>query len=208
MPQATLYHARSGNSLRAAIGREFAENDIALHLLDLTTGEQMQHSHLARNAAGKVPVYEEIADNGTQYLLTQSGAILKLLLNRYRPELIPAADSEGALIEASFLTAVSDIAVQNALLRYMDFDTRNTDYLQMRLLQAIKAAFKPVQQHPYLCGHALSLADLAHYPVIHMRRPLIEASEGFSHVIDWADHMLAVPQVSRAVEYAGLQLPA
>ena len=67
---ATLFHARSGNSFRAAIGTELSPKPIARQLLDLTQGDHKSAEHLVRNPVGAVPVYVE-----DDKVLTQSGAI-------------------------------------------------------------------------------------------------------------------------------------
>ncbi len=53
----------------------------------------------------------------------------------------------------------------------------------------------------------LSIADLAHYPVIHMRRALLEQAGGFQPVLDWADKVRQFSAVGRAIDYAALELP-
>ena len=200
---ATLFHARSGNSFRAAIGTELSPKPIARQLLDLTQGDHKSAEHLVRNPVGAVPVYVE-----DDKVLTQSGAILILMVRRWQPNLIPDDAWQCSQVEASFLTAVGDIAAQNAHMRYMDFDERNVEFLSKRLLNAIRAAFINVGSQRYLFGDELSLADLAHYPVIHMRRALLEQAGDFQAVLDWADKVRQFPAVARAIDYAALELPA
>lgn len=200
---ATLYHARSGNSFRAAIGTELSQEPIARQLLDLTKGDHKSAEHLARNPVGAVPVYIE-----DDMVLTQSGAILTLMVRRWQPELIPEDAWQHAQVEASFLAAVGDIAAQNAHMRYMDFDERNVTFLQERLLNAIRAAFINVGAQSYLFGDTLSIADLAHYPIIHMRRALLEQTGEFQHVLAWAEKVKQFPAVGRALDYAAVELPA
>ena len=103
---------------------------------------------------------------------------------------------------------MGDIAAQNAHMRYMNFDERNVEFLSERLLNAIRAAFINVGSQRYLFGDDLTVADLAHYPVIHMRRALLEQTGGFQAVLDWADNVRQFPAVARAIDYAALELPA
>ena len=90
----------------------------------------------------------------------------------------------------------------------MDFDERNVEFLSKRLLNSIRAAFINVGSQRYLFGDELSVADLAHYPVIHMRRALLEQAGDFQAVLDWADKVCLFPAVVRAIDYAALELPA
>jgi len=171
--------------------------------VDITKNEQKSKEHLALNPIGAVPVYVE-----AQFVLTQSGAILNYLTQRWQPWLIPKDVKQRALVDASCHVAVSDIAVQNALLRNMDFDRVNVSFLQERLLDAIRAAFISTEQSKFLFGDELTIADLAHYPVIHMRRALLEVSGDFEHVLNWADQVRTFEPVARAIAYSALELPA
>lgn len=205
MIRRTLVHARSANSLRAAIALELAGAPFERIAIDLTVDEQ-RAMLLALHAAGKVPVYVE--DNGARFVLAQSGAIAEHVLRDARPELFPVDRRQRAAAAASALAAISDIAVQNALLRYMAFDPRNVAFLRDRLLEAVRAALGGLADHAFVCGDALTIADVAHYPVVHMRRALLERTGGFGHVLAWADRLRALEPWSRAIAYAGLELPA
>jgi GSH-dependent disulfide-bond oxidoreductase len=205
MIRRTLVHARSANSLRAAIALELAGAPFERIAIDLAVDEQ-RAMLLALHAAGKVPVYVE--DNGARFVLAQSGAIAEHVLRDARPELFPDDPRRRAAASASVSAAISDIAVQNALLRYMAFDPRNVAFLRDRLLDALRAALAGLAEHPFVCGEALTIADVAHYPVVHMRRPLLERTGSFGHVLAWADRLRAEGPWSRAIAYAGLELPA
>lgn len=202
-----LVHARSGNSLRAAIALELAGVEFDRTELDLAADEQRSPTHLALNPAGTVPVYVEEAA-GARIVITQSGAIMTHVLCETRPALVPTDRPHRAATTASVFAAISDIAVQNTLMRYMDFATRNVDFLRDRLLRALAAALADLATHPFVCGDAMTIADVAHYPVVHMRRPLLAATGGFGHVLTWADRLRALAPWQRAIAYCGLELPA
>jgi GST-like protein len=208
MMRRTLVYARSGNSLRAAIALELAGFVFERTEIDLAAGQQRSSAVLALNPAGKVPVYVEHDDDGDGFVLTQSGAILTHVLRDTRPDLVPADRRARAVVEASVYAAISDIAVQNALLRYMDFDGRNIAFLRDRVVTALGVALAGVASHPYVCGDALSIADVAHYPVVHMRRSLLAKLGGLGDVLAWADRLRALPPFARAIAYSGVELPA
>lgn len=201
----TLFYARSGNSLRAAIALELSGHAFARNEVELVVGRPAPVV-AAHNPAGKIPIYvEHGADD--PFVLTQSGAIMNHVLRDARPELFAAEGRARALVDASVYAAVSDIAVQNALWRYMDFDARNTAFLRARLLGSLGAALAGLAERPFLAGDALSVADVAHYPVVHMRRPLLAMLGGFGHVLAWADRLRDLAPFARAIEYCGLELP-
>jgi GST-like protein len=201
-----LIHARSGNSLRAAIALELAGTAFERTLIDLAAGEQRSAAHLALDPAGKVPVYLEDGD-GARFVLTQSGAIMEHVLRETRPELFPVEPRHRALVHASVCAAISDVAMHNSFLRYMDFDSRNVRFLRERLLDILRAALAGLADRAFVCGDALTIADIAHYPVVHMRRALLVRTGGFDHVLAWADRLRALEPWSRAIAYSGYELP-
>jgi GSH-dependent disulfide-bond oxidoreductase len=206
MIRRTLVHARSANSLRAAIALELAGAGFERTVLDLAADDQ-RAALLALHPAGKVPVYVEDSE-GERFVLTQSGAIIDHVLREARPELFPVDRRQRASVHASVCAAISDVAVQNALLRYMAFDARNVGFLRDRLLDALRAALAGLADHAFVCGEALTVADVAHYPVVHMRRALLARAGGFGHALDWADRLRTLEPWSRAIGYSGLELPA
>ena len=160
------------------------------------------------NPAGTVPVYVEDADTEYQSLtLTQSGAILEYLFLEHRPDLFPTGRTKRALTQSTILAALTDIAVQNALLRYMSFDDRNVAFLSARLLTSIIAVFAGIRCNRYFGGVAPNIADYAHFPVVYMQEQFIRSSAGTSHIIDWLEQMKSDEAVQRSLAYAGLQIP-
>lgn len=205
MIQRTLYYARSGNCLRAAIALELSGHPFMRREVELVIGRPSPVI-AAHNPAGKLPVYVETGD-GADFVLTQSGAIMNHVLRDTQPELFVSAEGRArALVDASVYAAISDIAVQNALWRYMDFDTRNAVFLRERMLRSLAASLSVLASRPFVAGDALSVADVAHYPVVHMRRPLLAMLGGFRHVLAWADRLRDLPSFARAIEYCGVEL--
>ena len=208
MSRPQLYHSRSGNSLRAAIAVELARIDVERCFLDLGKGEHKKPEFLAINPAGAVPAYVEVREaDAPGAVLTQSGAILGYLLARHRPELVPGDPFDHAQAQSVVMGAVSDIAVQNALLRYLADHAESAAFLRARLLSAIAATFSALPDSGYFGGESPDIADFAQVPVIHMREALLRAQGGFGHALDWLDRMREIDAVSTAIGYAGLQLP-
>ena len=208
MTRPQLHHSRSGNSLRAAIAVELAGIEVERCFLDLGKGEQKSPEFLAINPAGAVPAYVERREaDGPEAVLTQSGAILGYLLAKHRPELVPADRFDHARAQSLVMGAVSDIAVQNALLRYLADQAEVAAFLRTRLLSAIAATFSGLPDSGYFGGESPDIADFAQFPVIYMREALLRTQGEFGHVLDWMDRMQEIEAVKTAVGYAGLQLP-
>lgn len=208
MPNSTLYYARTGNSLRAAVAVELAGIEVDRRTVDMPGGEHKRDWFVALNPAGAVPVLVE-RDGDDAFALAQSGAIMNHLLERHRPELWPQVPADKSRCMASFIAALSDVAVQNSLARwYLDAMPDAYRFVFDRLIDSIRAAFAPVKTQPFLCGDDKTIADYAHLSVIYMRAPALAALPEFEHVTAWLARMQDDPAVARAVDWAGLQLEA
>lgn len=202
MSDTTLYYARTGNSLRAAIAVELAGVEVQKHPLNLPGKEHKQDWFVKLNPAGAVPVWVE-RSGGEALVLTQSGAIMAHLVDRHRPDLWPQTPAEKSRCRASFIAALSDVAVQNALARYLEPMPDASRFVFSRLTESISAAFVAVADQPFLCGRSKTVADYAHLPVIYMREPALAALRDFKHVTAWLARMKEDPAVARAVAWAG-----
>jgi GST-like protein len=203
-----FYFARSGNSLRAAIAIELAGVAVDKIALDMGAGEHKAAAFLALNPAGTVPVWAEQAEGDERPLvLSQSAAICERVLQATRPDLFISGAAGRARMQASVYAAVSDLAVQSALMRYLRFSPDSVRFIRRRWLAMMQAQLDGLRDQPFVCGPRMSLADIAHYPVVHLRRPLLAALGGFGHVLRWADRLRAQPAVQRAIDDAGLELP-
>lgn len=205
MPELDLYYARSANSLRAAIALELSGVPYARHEMDLAGQQQKSESFLAMNPAGHVPVLILTGLDG-RTALPQSGAIMDYLLRQHRPDLYPEDEIALANCTASFLAALSDVAIQNALARYLSSQPEAAQFVLDRMLADLRALFCPVEKTPFLCGNAVTIADYAHFPVVYMREARLRSEPDCSHVLRWLDRMKADPAVARAVAFSGLQI--
>jgi glutathione S-transferase len=200
-----LYCSRSGNSLRAALGIELCGIDVKRIEINLNVKEQKSDWFAQINPAGVVPVLVETIGE-KNFVLTQSGAILNYLIRQYRVDLIPEDPFDEALCTASVFSAVSDIAVQNALTRYLETTPEAATFVLDRMKSSLSAAFTSVTNSRYLFGEKLCIADFAHFPVVYMREAYIRNDPHFAHVVEWLDRLKMEPAVIRAISYSGLQL--
>ncbi|TLP55339.1 glutathione S-transferase family protein [Parasedimentitalea maritima] len=201
-----FYFARSGNSLRAAIALELAEVPVRRHLLDLSTAEHNNDWFKKITPAGHVPVLHIHQKDGRDLVLTQSGAIMDHVLGERRPELWPENTLDRANCTAMVHNAISDIAVQNTLARYLAHEPNAANLVLERMWTSLYAAFGPLQNAPYLCGDTPTIADFAHFPVVYMRAPHLRSIPRAAHVIKWLDRMAQTDPVATAIEYAGVQI--
>ncbi|TBR37379.1 glutathione S-transferase family protein [Marinomonas agarivorans] len=201
----TLVYARSGNSLRAAIALELCQLNFKRCEISVSDGDQKSSSFLKLNPAGYVPVLI-IKDNNTEIALSQSGAIMDFLLSEYRSDLIPTNTIERAKCYSHFYASISDIAIQNALARYLHHHEESSNFIFQRMLNVLLAEFSSLQSGEYLCGDKVSIADYAHFPIVYMREDQLREMSDAQHILDWLNRMKEDPAIIRSIEYAGIQL--
>lgn len=205
-----LHYARSGNSLRAVIALEEMGFPFARHPVDLSGGETRTEAFLGLNPMGAVPV---LIDNGAvtdgkPLILAQSGAIMLHLSARKGDRLIPSDPARRALSLQWFMAAISDVGVQNTLHRYLDMKAperseANQLWLRNRLLDSLDAFQSALRDTAYLDSPEATIADLALFPVVHIRRKQLDASGRFSLLLAWYERMASRPAVVRACTHAG-----
>lgn len=203
--QYDLYFARSGNSLRAAIALELSNLPFQKHELKMLNGDHKSKEFLAINPAGHVPVLV-LTRADKQVVLPQSGAIMEHLLEQHCPDLVTQDPIERAKCNAVIHAALSDIAVQNALARYLHEHSEAAEFVFNRMLADLRAIFETVRADRFLCGADVTIADYAHFPVVYMREAQLRKQPDFDHVMDWLDRMNTDPAIVRAKAYSGIQI--
>lgn len=205
MSDHAFYFARSANSLRAAIAIELSGIDVDKHPLDLTAQEHKADWFLKLNAVGAVPVLvKKEADK--DFVLAQSGAIMEYLFVQYRPDLIPADPQDRAQCWASTLSALSDVALQNMLARYLASHEKAAKFVFDRMISTMRSELGALHKSSFICGNTATMADYAHFPVVFMREAHLRSKPEFAHVMDWLDRLKADPKITEAASYSGLQL--
>lgn len=197
-----LYYANSGNSLRALIALEEGGSAFRGHKLDLLRNEHRTPEFLALNPVGAVPVMVDHRTDGEPIVLSQSGAIMLHVAER-TAHLIPTDSRRRLAALQWFMLAVSDANPASAALLYVgrdvpDATAATTGFLEGRLLNIMRGCETRLAGRDFLADE-LSLADLALFPVVRMRRGLLEGTGGFDRLLGWADRIAALPSVVRAV---------
>lgn len=204
-PKIDFYFARTGNSLRAAIALELSNCTFEPHPLNLINNEQKSKKFLEINPAGKVPVLV-LSTHEERHVLTQSGAIMEFLLNRYRQDLFPEGEIALSICKASFFAALSDISTQNALAIYLSDYPDSAQFIYKRMTNDLYNLFLPVLNSPYLFGENKTIADYAHFPVVYMREAQLRKAGDVPHIINWLKRMQSDPAVTKAINYSGRQI--
>jgi GST-like protein len=203
-----LYYADTGNSVRAAIALEECELAYRRHIVDMAKREHKTPEFLKLNPFGLVPaMVDHDGPGGERIVLTQSGAIM-LYAAEKAGRFLPSNLAQRAVVLQWCMMAVSDASPASALLKYMTTQIPDLTPSSRRFLEERFLGFMSGVEHhlastgrDYLVGE-ISLADLALFPVVRMRRSMLEqTAQDFGHLLRWADRLAARPAVIRATTF-------
>jgi GST-like protein len=205
-----LYFSKSGNSLRALLALEECGLSYTPHKLDLANDAHKTPELLALNPLGALPVLvHRPAGADAPLVLTQSAAIV-LFCAETSGRFIPAETAARAEVQRWFMTAITDAQPLSQWLLYLtnnvpDLGEGAKTYLAGRFIGLMRTIDAHLAQTAsssaadgYLCG-AFSIADIALFPVVNIRRPLLEAAGGFGPLLGWAERVAARPAVRKAL---------
>ena len=203
-----LYTAGSSNGLRPAVMLEECELPYRVHRVDLAKGEQRDAAFLAINPAAQIPVIvDDDGPGGAPITVTQSGAIL-LYLAAKTGRLMPGDAAERVRAVEWVFHAVTDCAGASGAMyamsaRVPEKSEANLRYFEERLLAHLRVADAALARRPYLAGSVYSIADVALYPVVAVRRGLVDRAGDLVHLARWADVVGARDAVARGMRAAG-----
>jgi GSH-dependent disulfide-bond oxidoreductase len=202
-----FYTFDTGNCMRAAIGLEEAGLPYRTHKVDLAKGEQKSSEFLKINMIGAVPaIADDDGPGGKRIVLAQSGAIL-LYVAEKSGRLMPKDPERRAAALQWLLHAASDVAASSGMLfqlanRAPEKSQANLDWMQQQfLLRHLSACDQRLKGRDYLADE-LSIADLALFPIVSVRREMIEKAGGYADLLRWAAAMAARPAVQRGMKAA------
>ncbi len=165
----TLYGAKTGNCLRAAIALEEAGIAYDIEHLALLQGEHKHEAFLAINPFGLVPALIVEQANGNQTVITQSNAIVL-----YAAENAVGADIIGRdplararTLERFFYFLTDVIAPSHAGFRIAGSGfSEAAQLLDQKVISCLSASETFVRSNPYMAGDAFSIADIAAFTVM------------------------------------------
>ncbi len=198
-----LYYAPTGNGLRAAVALEECALEFRRHKVDLTKCEQKTPKFLKLNPAGVIPVMtDDDGPGGKPLTVSESGAIL-LYAAEKTGKFIPQDPLQRAAVWQWYMQATSSVASASAAIFQMtvEFSEKTPiiqQFVEKRFIDMLRVCDQHLAGREYLAG-SLSIADLALYPVVGVRRALVEKA-GLSNLLRWADMMGARPAVQRGMQ--------
>ena len=201
-----LYTWTTSNGQRAAIALEECGLAYRVHRVDLSKDEQHAPAFLAINPAGVVPaIVDPDGPGGAPLSLAQSGAIALYAATK-SGRFLPTDPAQRAIALQWLFFACTDAASASGALYYLgvrapEKSEPNLRYLSERLVGILRVADRHLARQDWLAGE-LSIADFALYPVVAVRRALVDGAGDLPHLLRWADALRARPGVARGMTAA------
>ena len=202
-----LYSYDTSNGMRARILLEECSLAYHIHPVDLMRGEQRSAAFLALNPAGAIPVMvDRDGPGGAPLTLTQSSAILIYLAEK-TGQFLPVQQPERSMALQWLMFAATDCATATGLIYLSksmlpDTSSANAEWFEGRLLRHLRLADARLATSTWLAG-PLSVADFALYPIVTVRRELVDKAGDLPNLTRWADALAARPGVARAMAWPG-----
>jgi GST-like protein len=199
-----FYTSGTANGHRAAIALEESGLPYRAHKLNLQAGDQRKPEYLKINPAGAIPaIVDDEGPGGKPLALAQSGAIV-LYVAEKSGKFLPKDAARRAVAMQWLLHACSDVAGGSGALFQLSMvapekSAPNVEFFEKRLVNALRAADGRLAGREYLADD-ISVADLALYPVVATRGPVIEKHGGLPNLAKWAERMAARPGVAKGMQ--------
>jgi GST-like protein len=199
-----FYTSGTANGHRAAIALEESGLPYRVHKLNLQAGDQRKPEYLKINPAGAIPaIVDDEGPGGKPLALAQSGAIV-LYVAEKSGKFLPKDPARRAVALQWLLHACSDVAGGSGTLFQLSMvapekSAPNVEFFEKRLVNALRAADARLADREYLADE-ISVADLALYPVVVARKPVIEKHGGLPNLAKWAERMAARPGVATGMQ--------
>jgi GST-like protein len=192
-----LYTAPTGNGLRAAVALAESGLPYKVHKLDLGKGEAKTPEFLKINPAAAIPA---IVDGSVT--VTQSGAIT-LYVAEKAGKFLPKDPGKRAEALQWFMQACTDVGPTGGTLFQLNNNAPEKSpaiigFFETRLISALKVVDGQLAGKDFVVGE-LSVADLALYPAIAARKPMVEKA-GLAELLRWMGAMAARPGVQKGMQ--------
>jgi GST-like protein len=174
-----VYTYGTGNGLRVCVAMAECELEYTVHKVDLAKGENTTPEFLKMNPLGSIPVIVDHDGPGGKPLTVRVLALQWLMFG--------ASDIAGTN-NAIFMTTMRAPEKVPAVI----------EFFEERLYGLFGEADERLDEVEYLAGD-ISVADLAFYPFVALRKPLLEGREPLTNLARWADAMATRPGVAKGM---------
>ena len=192
---------RSSASYRVRIALNWKGIEAGAHNIDLRAGAHHAPEYLALNPQGLVPSLED-----GPLLLGQSLAIIEYLEETQpNPPLLPTGPVDRARVRAAALAIACDIHPLNnpRIMNYLRGEMgQPQDAIDAWIKHWIAEGFGPLEATaggaPYLCGDAVTMADLCLVPQLYNARRFSVDLEAYPKLTAIEANLLALPAFDKA----------
>jgi GST-like protein len=201
-----LFTAPTGNGMRAAVALAESGLPYKVNKLDLGKGEAKTPDFLKINPAAAIPaIVDTDGPGGQPVTVTQSGAIT-LYVAEKSGKFLPKDPVKRAAALQWFMQACTDVGPTGGTLFQLNNNAPEKSpaiigFFETRLVSALKVADGQLAGKDFLVGE-LSVADLALYPAIAARKPMVEKA-GLANLLGWMARMAARPGVQKGMQLQG-----
>lgn len=194
----------TSNGQRVAIMLEECGLPYRVRTVDLAKGEQRAPEFLRLNPAGAIPVIvDPEGPGGTPLTLAQSAAIMIYLAEK-TGRFLPSDTARRYQTLQWTMHAASDCAASTGSIFLLsalapEKSAANVKWFEERLLRQLRIADGRLAGREWLADE-ISIADFALYPVLVVRKALVEAAGDLPNLARWAAALAARPAVARAMQ--------
>jgi len=198
-----FYTAGTANGHRAAIALEESGLAYRAHKLNLQAGDQRKPEYLKINPAGAIPRSSTTKVPAASRSRSPNPARSCSTSRRSRENSCEGPRAPRGRAAVAPLRLLGRRGWQrNALQLSMvapEKSAPNVEFFEKRLVNALRAADARLADREYLADE-ISVADLALYPVVATRKPVIEKHGGLPNLAKWAERMAARPGVAKGMQ--------
>lgn len=210
-PYLKLYTFGTPNGRKVSTLLELLHLDYHVHSLDITKNESKQDWFLKINPNGRIPTLTEADSNGNQFSISESGAILLYLADKYDKDrkfsyaygtkeyyeelewlMFQMAGVGPMTGQANHFVRFTKEDIPYAKKRYLDEVRRLCSVLEERLERNPHKAL-------FLVGDHLSLADIATYPWIYGLKFLDIDVNDYPKLAQWAEQISKIEEVKKGM---------
>jgi GSH-dependent disulfide-bond oxidoreductase len=198
-----LYAFATPNNLKPVILLEELGVNYDLQAVNIRQGAQKTDAFVALNPNAKVPVLVDTRDDGREFVLTESAAILVYLAEKHS-HFLPVSPTEKARVWEQLFFHASGIGPAYG----------NSGYFQKLAPEPVPMAIARFQgeaervtgvlngllaQHEYTAGEAYTIADMAHFGWLWRSAFAGITLANYPHVARWYAQVAARPAVLAAI---------
>lgn len=206
-PFTKLFATKTANGLKVILLLELLHFNYVYRETEYKN-ETKEEWYLKINPAGKIPVVEDVDEDGKAFTLAESGAVLLYLAEKYDLEhkFSYAAGTPEHYKEIEFLFFhASGLNPQQAGLNFTKASEPENEKNITRYTQGVLNSYKLIEDQlratgsGYLIGNHLSLADLIAFPHANVLHGTGIDVEQFPLVSQWLANIKAIPEVQTAL---------